>query len=70
MNAYWRRGSVVPLIFFLGVDGIKWSASGPGPFTRRERVRGALWIKGWVDTRHVLHAVVKRNFPPTPEFET
>jgi len=52
------------------VDGIKWSASGPGRFTRRERVRGALLIKGWVDPRHVLHAVVKRNFPPTPEFET
>jgi len=50
------------------LDGSEWSATRPGPFTARERVRGTHWIGGWVGPRVVLDAVVKRKiFSPRRE---
>jgi hypothetical protein len=42
---------------------MEWSASGPGRFTPRERALFTHWIGGWVGTRAVLDAVVKRKIP-------
>jgi hypothetical protein len=41
------------------------SASRPGRFTPRERAPGTHWIGGWVGSRAVLEAVVKRKIPGT-----
>jgi hypothetical protein len=35
----------------------------PGRFTPRERVPDTYWIGGWVGSRAVLAAVVKRRIP-------
>jgi hypothetical protein len=43
------------------LDGGEWSASRPGRFTRRERAPRIHWIGGWMGTRAVLDAVVKRK---------
>jgi hypothetical protein len=41
----------------------EWSASCPSRFTPRERAPGTHWIGGWVGSRAVLDAVVKRKIP-------
>jgi hypothetical protein len=46
------------------LDG-EWSASRPGRFTPTERALGTQWTGGWVGTRDVLNAVVKRKIPST-----
>jgi hypothetical protein len=45
------------------LDGCEWSASRPGRFILRERARGTHWVGGWVGSRAVLDAVVKRKIP-------
>jgi hypothetical protein len=45
------------------LDGGEWSASGPGRFTSKGRAPGTHWIGGWVGSRAVLDAVVKRKIP-------
>jgi len=42
---------------------VKWLASRPGRFTPREGASGTPLIGGWVGTRAVLDAVVKRKIP-------
>jgi hypothetical protein len=42
---------------------IKGKGKGTGRFTTRERAPGTYWIGGWVGTRAVLDAVVKRKIP-------
>jgi hypothetical protein len=49
-------------------DGGKWSASRPDRFTPRESAPGTHWIGGWVGSRAVLDAVVKRKIP-SPRLE-
>jgi hypothetical protein len=44
------------------VNGNEWSASRPGRFSPRERASGTHWV-GWVGSRAVLDAVVKRKIP-------
>jgi hypothetical protein len=56
MKAYWGIE-----VWLHAVDGGEWSASCPGRFTPRERVTGTRWIGGWVGSRAVLDAVVKRK---------
>jgi hypothetical protein len=41
----------------------KWSASRLNRFTPRERAPGTHWIGGWVGSRAVVDAVVKRKIP-------
>jgi hypothetical protein len=43
------------------LNGSEWSASRPDRFTPRERAPGTHWIGGWVGTRAVLDAVVRRK---------
>jgi hypothetical protein len=43
------------------LDGGEWSASRPGRFTPREGAPSTHWRGGWVDSRAVLDAVVKRK---------
>jgi hypothetical protein len=57
----WRYSSTHSLT--LAVDGGEWSASRTGSFTPRKRVPGTLWIGGWVGSKAVLDAVVKRKIP-------
>jgi hypothetical protein len=57
----WRYSSTHSLTSEL--DGGEWSASRPGRFTPRERSLGTHWIGGWVGSRAVLDAVVKRKIP-------
>jgi hypothetical protein len=57
----WRYNSTHSLTSAL--DGGKWWASRPGPFTLRERAPGTHWIGGWVGSRAGLGAVVKRKIP-------
>jgi hypothetical protein len=45
------------------LDGGEWSASRHGRFTPREIDPSTPWIRGWVGTRAVLDAVVKRKIP-------
>jgi hypothetical protein len=45
------------------LDGGEWSASHPGRFTPRERAFNTHWIGGWVGSRAVLDAVVRRKIP-------
>jgi len=45
------------------LDAGEWSASRPGRFTPRERVRGTHWIGDWVGPTTGLDAVVKRKIP-------
>jgi hypothetical protein len=45
------------------LDGGEWSASRPGRFTPRERAPGTHWIGGWVGSRAVVDAVMKRKIP-------
>jgi hypothetical protein len=57
----WRYSSTHSLTSAL--DGGEWSASRTGRFTPRERAPGTHWVGGWVGTRAVLDAVVKRKIP-------
>jgi hypothetical protein len=57
----WRYSSTHSLTSAL--DGGEWSASRPGRFTHKERTPGTHWIGGWVGSRAVLDAVVKRKIP-------
>jgi hypothetical protein len=57
----WKYSSTHSLTSAL--DGGEWSASRLGRFTRRERAPGTHWIGGWVGSRAVLEAVVKRKIP-------
>jgi hypothetical protein len=43
------------------LDGGEWSASRPGRFIVREGTPGTRWIGGWVGSRAVLDAMVKRK---------
>jgi hypothetical protein len=57
----WRYSSTDSLTSAL--DGCEWSAKRPGRFIPKERAPGTHWIGGWVCTRAVLEAVVKRKIP-------
>jgi hypothetical protein len=57
----WRYSSNHSLTSAL--DGGEWSASRFGRFTPMERALGTHWIGGWVDSRAVLEAMVKREIP-------
>jgi hypothetical protein len=59
----WRYSSTHSLTSAL--DGGEWSASRPGHFTPKERAPGTHWIGGWVGSRTVLEAVMKRKIPST-----
>jgi hypothetical protein len=63
MKTYWGVEVYFHAFLTSALDGDKWSGSRPGRFTSRERAPGAHWIGGWVCTRAVLDAVVKRKFP-------
>jgi hypothetical protein len=65
----WRYSSTHSLIS--GLDGGEWSASRHGRFTPppRGRATGTHWIRGWVGSRAVLDAVVKRKIP-IPRWES
>jgi hypothetical protein len=56
-------GVEVKLHAFLtsALGGVEWSVSRPDSFTPRERAPGTHWIGGWVGSRTVLEAVVKRK---------
>jgi hypothetical protein len=45
------------------LDGGEWSASRPGHFTPKEGAPVTHWIGGWVGSKAVLEAVVKRKIP-------
>jgi hypothetical protein len=55
----WRYSSTHSLTSAL--EGGEWSASRPGRCTTRERAPGTHWTGGWVGSRAVLDAVVKRK---------
>jgi hypothetical protein len=57
----WRYSSTHSLTSAL--DEGEWSSSRPGRFTPRERAPFTHWIGGWVGSRAVLDAVVKRKIP-------
>jgi hypothetical protein len=57
----WKYSSTHSLTSAL--DGGEWSASRLGRFISRERAPGTHWIGGWVGSRAVLDAVVKRKIP-------
>jgi hypothetical protein len=59
------KGKVVPVLCFAtsALDGGEWSALRPGRFTPKERAPGIHWIGGWVGSRAVLDAVVKKKIP-------
>jgi hypothetical protein len=57
----WRYSSTHSLNSAL--DGGERSASRPDRFTPRERAPGTHWIGGWVGSRAILDAVVKRKIP-------
>jgi hypothetical protein len=57
----WKYSSTHSLTSGLG--GGEWSASRPGRSTPRERAPGTHYIGGWMGSRAVLDAVVKRKFP-------
>jgi hypothetical protein len=63
MNAYWGNGGKLHAFLTSEPDGGEWSASRSGRFTPRERVPGTHWIGGWVGSRAVLDAVMKRKIP-------
>jgi hypothetical protein len=63
----WRYSSTYSLTSAL--DGGEWSASRTGRFTPRKRAPGTPWIGGWVGSRTVLEAAVKRKFPAPPGIE-
>jgi hypothetical protein len=55
----WKCSSAHSLTSAL--DRSEWSFSRPGRFTPRGRAPGTHWIGGWVGSRTVLDAVVKRK---------
>jgi hypothetical protein len=60
----WRYNSTHSLTSAL--DGCEWSASRLGRFTPRERAPGTHWIGGWMGSRAILDAVMKRIIPSLP----
>jgi hypothetical protein len=64
MKAYWRSGGIVPRILDLGTRR-RWVVSfTPRPLYSQGKNPGIHWIRGWVDPRAGLDAVVKRKIPP------
>jgi hypothetical protein len=63
MKTYWGVEVEVHIFLTSALDGGQWSASRPGRFTLGERAPGTHWVGGWVGTRAVLDAVVKRKIP-------
>jgi hypothetical protein len=59
----WRYSSTHSLTS--AIDGGEWSASRPGRSTRRETAPSTHWLGGWVGSRAVLDAVVKRKIRST-----
>jgi hypothetical protein len=57
----WRYSAIHSLTSTL--EGGEWSASRHGCFIPRERASDTHWIGGWMGTRTVLDAVVKRKIP-------
>jgi hypothetical protein len=45
------------------LDGGEWSDSRPGRLPPKKRAPGTNWIGGWIGSRAVLDAVVKRKIP-------
>jgi hypothetical protein len=63
MKAYWGSGGITPRILDHGTRW-RWVVSlRPGRFTPRERAPVTHWIGGWVGSRAVLNAVVRRKIP-------
>jgi hypothetical protein len=62
MEAYWGWMYSSTHSLTSALDGGEWSASRPGRFIPRERP-STRWIGGWVGTRAVLDAAVKRKIP-------
>jgi hypothetical protein len=59
---YWGSGGIAPLIDL----GTRWRcvvSFTPQPLYPREGYPGTHWIGGWVSSRAVLDAVVKRKTP-------
>jgi hypothetical protein len=66
----WANGGTAPRIINLDTNGSGYSASCPGRFTPEERGPGTNWIRGWVDPRAGLDAVVKiKKSLPLPGIE-
>jgi hypothetical protein len=63
MKAYWEWRYSFTHSSTSALDGGEWSASRPGRFTPRESTPGTHWIGGWIGSRAVLDAVVKRKIP-------
>jgi hypothetical protein len=63
MKAYWGVELEFHAFLTSALAGGEWSASYPSRFTPRGRAPGTYWIGGWVGSRAVLDAVVKRKIP-------
>jgi hypothetical protein len=63
MKAYWGSGGSSTHSLTSALDGSEWSASRPSRFTPRERAPGTHRIGGWVGSRAIQDAVVKRIIP-------
>jgi hypothetical protein len=56
----WGSGGIAPPFLTSSLDGGVWSASRPGRFTLRERVRSIQWIGNWMGPRAGLEGIEKR----------
>jgi hypothetical protein len=63
MKTYWGEETQLRAFLNSALDIGEWSASSSGRIIPRERAPGTHWIGGWVDTRAILEAVVKRKIP-------
>jgi hypothetical protein len=63
MKTYRGSTDIAPRILDLDTRGGDWSASLSVCFTPSERAPGIHWIRGWLDPRAILGAVVKRKIP-------
>jgi hypothetical protein len=64
MKAYWGKWRYISTHSLTSaLDGGEWSASHHCRFTPRETAPDSHWIEGWMGSRAVLDAVVKRKFP-------
>jgi hypothetical protein len=65
MKTYWGSGCKAPRILDLGTRW-RWVVScTPRPLYLQGKSPGTHWIGGWVGTRTILDAVVKRKIPST-----